>query len=162
MTIGVIGDTHIPVVAEKLPQEVFSLFRGVDLILHTGDLLTLKVLDSLSKLSKTIAVQGNMDYLDVRNALPVKAVVEAGKFKIGLIHGWGPPWGLVDRIKGEFKGVDAIVFGHTHEAMNEVKEGTLFFNPGTPTDTRFSSSLSVGMIEVGTKIRGKIICVSSS
>lgn len=157
MRIGVIGDTHIPVVAEKLPDKVFSLFRGVDLILHTGDLVTLKVLDSLSKLSKTIAVQGNMDYLDVRDALPVKTVVEAGKFKIGLIHGWGPSWGLVDRIKGEFKGVDAVIFGHTHEAMNEVKEGTLFFNPGTPTDSRFSSSLSVGVLEVDGKIKAKII-----
>lgn len=157
MKIGVIGDTHIPVVAEKLPDEVFGLFRGVDLILHTGDLVSLKVLDSLSKLSKTIAVQGNMDYLDVRDALPVKTVVEAGKFKIGLIHGWGPPWGMVERIKEELEGVDAIVFGHTHEAMNEIKGGTLFFNPGTPTDTRFSSSLSVGMLEVDRKIKAKII-----
>lgn len=84
MRIGVIADTHIPVVAGKLPDEVFAQFRGVDMILHAGDLVTIKVLDSLSKLSKTIAVQGNMDYLDARNALPVKTVVEAGKFLLSL------------------------------------------------------------------------------
>lgn len=157
MRIGVIGDTHIPLVADKLPDEVFNLFRGVDLILHTGDLVTLEVVYSLSKLSKTIAVYGNMDYLDVRNSLPDKTVVEARMFKIGLIHGWGPPGGLIDRIKDEFREVNAIVFGHTHEPVNEIKGGVLFFNPGTPTDTRFSSTLSVGMLEVETEIKAKII-----
>lgn len=159
MRIGVIADTHIPVVAGKLPDEVFAQFRGVDMILHAGDLVTIKVLDSLSKLSKTIAVQGNMDYLDVRNVLPVKTVVEAGKFKIGLIHGWGPPWGLVDRIKKEFRGVDAIVFGHTHEAFNEVVDDVLFFNPGTPTDTRFSPALSIGLLEIEDQINARIIYI---
>jgi len=157
LRIGVIADTHIPVVADKLHDEVFTHFRGVDMILHAGDLVTIKVLDSLSRLSKTIAVQGNMDYLDVRKALPVKTIVEAGKFKIGLIHGWGPPWGLVDRIKKEFKGVDAIVFGHTHEAFNEVIDNVLFFNPGTPTDTRFSSSLSIGLLDITDQINASII-----
>lgn len=157
MKIGVIADTHIPVVADKLPDQVFSLFRGVDLILHAGDLVSLKVLDSLSKLSKTVAVRGNMDGLEVREALPEKTVVEAVKFKIGLIHGFGPPWGLVDRVKKEFRGVDVIVFGHTHEPMNERKDGVLFFNPGTPTDRRFSHLLSVGMLEVEGTIKAKII-----
>jgi putative phosphoesterase len=155
--IGVIADTHIPVVADKLPDEVFTQFRGVDMILHAGDLVTIKVLDSLSKLSKTIAVQGNMDYLDVRKALPVKTIVESGKFRIGLIHGWGPPWGLVDRIKNEFRGVDVVIFGHTHEAFSEVINNVLFFNPGTPTDIRFSSSLSIGLLEIGDQINASII-----
>lgn len=157
MKIGVIADTHIPVVADKLPDEVFSLFRGVDLILHAGDLVSLRVLDSLSKLSRTIAVRGNMDGLDVRQVLSEKEVVEAGRFKIGLIHGSGPPSGLVGRIKNEFRGVDAVVFGHTHEAMSETRDGVLFFNPGTPTDVRFSPRLSVGMLEVDDLIEAKII-----
>ncbi|MEK6714475.1 MAG: metallophosphoesterase family protein, partial [Candidatus Omnitrophota bacterium] len=38
MLIGVISDTHIPQSADEIPQSVFSIFKGVDLIIHAGDL----------------------------------------------------------------------------------------------------------------------------
>jgi predicted phosphodiesterase len=42
--------------------------------------------------------------------------------------------------------------------MNETKDGILYFNPGTPTDRRFSHTLSIGMLETGEKgIKGRII-----
>ncbi|MCL4538675.1 MAG: metallophosphatase family protein [Bacteroidetes bacterium] len=33
----------------------------------------------------------------------------------------------------------------------------MFFNPGTPTDLRFSSKRSVGILETDSEIRGRII-----
>lgn len=160
MRIGVISDTHIPSVTDRLPERVFAEFRGVDMILHAGDIVSLPVLESLEKLSKVVAVCGNMDHLDICDKLPAKTVVEAGKFRIGLIHGFGPPNTLLEWVQIQFEDdkVDAIVFGHSHHAMNEVIDGVLFFNPGTPTDRRFSHELSIGMLEIGEKgIKGKII-----
>lgn len=160
MRIGVISDTHMPSVADKLPGRVFAEFRGLDMILHAGDIVTLSVLESLAKLSRVIAVCGNMDRLEVCAELPHKTVVEAEGCRIGLTHGFGPPDGLLENVRREFEGekVDAIVFGHSHHAFNEVKDGILFFNPGTPTDRRFSHSLSIGLLEVDdSKIEGRII-----
>ncbi len=158
--IGVISDTHIPSVTDKLPERVFAEFRGVDMILHAGDIVSLSVLESLAKLSKVIAVCGNMDHLDVCAELPHKTIIDVGKFKIGLTHGYGAPGRLLDWVGKQFQDekVDAIVFGHSHHSMNEMIDGVLFFNPGTATDHRFSTELSIGMLEVGDKgITGRII-----
>lgn len=163
MKIGVISDTHIPSVTDKLPDRVFAEFRGADLILHAGDLVSLSVLDSLGTLAKVEAVCGNMDHLDVCAALPAKRIVEAGKFRIGLTHGFGAPGGLLDWVKRQFadERVDAIVFGHSHHAMNEVIDGVLYFNPGTATDRRFSHELSIGMLDVDEQgVTGRIIPLS--
>ncbi len=160
MRIGVISDTHIPSVTDRLPERVFAEFRGADLILHAGDMVSLSVLEALEKLTKVEAVCGNMDHLDVCGALPAKRIVQAGKFRIGLTHGFGAPHGLVEWVKDQFVGenVDAIVFGHSHHAMNEVIDGILFFNPGTATDRRFSHELSIGLLDVDDKgITGRIV-----
>jgi uncharacterized protein len=160
MKIGVISDTHIPSVTDRLPERVFAEFRGADMILHAGDIVSQPVLDALGKLSTVIAVCGNMDHLDICESLPAKRIVEAGKFRIGLTHGFGAPGGLIDWVGAQFIDdyVDAIVFGHSHHAMNEVIDGILFFNPGTATDRRFSHELSIGMLEVDDDgIKGRII-----
>lgn len=159
MKIGVISDTHVPVVADVLPEEIVERFDGVDMILHAGDLVSLDIIKQLESIAPTIAVRGNMDYSDVRSALPVKTVVDAERFKIGLIHGGGAPWDIVERVKNEFEGVDAIVFGHTHQVLNEVVGGILFFNPGTPTDTRFSARRTIGFLEAGKDLKGRIVDV---
>ncbi len=158
--IGVISDTHIPSVTDRLPERVFAEFRGVDMILHAGDIVAPSVLEALAKLSKVIAVCGNMDRLDVCAELPPKTIVEAGKVRIGLTHGYGPPDDLLGYVRKQFDGdkVDAIVFGHSHHPMNKTKDGILYFNPGTPTDRRFSHDLSIGLLEIGEKgIKGRII-----
>ncbi len=38
MRIGLITGTHIPDTERDLPPQVFGIFRGVDLILHAGDI----------------------------------------------------------------------------------------------------------------------------
>ena len=47
MLIGLISDTHIPEAASELPPQVYKAFRGVDLILHGGDMHVIDVLDWL-------------------------------------------------------------------------------------------------------------------
>ncbi len=158
MKIGVLSDTHIPFAAAKLPEEIYLAFKDVDLILHAGDLIDISVIDELKKIARTEAVRGNMDEAAVVSTLPAKKIVEAGRFKIGLIHGYGSPSGLIDRLAGEFpQKVDAIVFGHSHSPLNEVKNGILFFNPGSPTDKIFANYNSYGILTVNDGIKGDII-----
>ncbi|MDD2653664.1 MAG: metallophosphoesterase family protein [Candidatus Omnitrophica bacterium] len=158
MRIGVISDTHIKENILDLPKVILDEFKKVDLILHAGDLVNLSVLDELNKLAQTKAVVGNMDFPEVVRTLPKKEVIKVGKFKIGLIHGYGPPEGLMERIRKEFDAdIDMIVFGHSHRAVNETVENVLFFNPGSPTDKIFAPYNSFGIIDIASKIKARII-----
>ena len=164
MKIGVISDTHIHSEAEldTLKQIFQEYFSDVDLLLHAGDLVDLSVYSWLNQQVDTVAVRGNMDHPDVIKILPDLKVIKAGDFRIGLVHGQGSPNGLVERIRAKFAAqgeegkVDCIVHGHTHWAVNKIIDDTLFFNPGSPTDTRFAPYNSVGFLEVGKKIEGTI------
>lgn len=158
MRILVLSDTHIPRTAHDMPQAIYDEIGDVDLILHAGDLVEKDLLDKLKTLKETRAVYGNMDAPNLKHLLNAKEIIEAGKFKIGLIHGYGAPRDLAETIRGEFTGVDAIVFGHSHSALNETREGVLLFNPGSPTDKIFATSNSYGILEVtDKKIEGRII-----
>lgn len=148
MKIGVLGDTHIPLAASELPREIYEEFRKVDMILHCGDLIELDVLDRLREIAPIKAVCGNMDTPEVCEKLPIKDVISAGGIKIGLIHGWGPPSGLVKLVGSEFRNVDVIIFGHSHEPLSLTKDGVLFFNPGTPTDRIYARHNTYGILDV--------------
>lgn len=156
--IGVISDTHIPHAAPRLPDAIYKAFRDVDLILHAGDLVDISVLDELRKLAETRAVCGNMDPSDLTKSLPSKTIVEAGRFKIGLTHGSGSPFNLMDKVKKEFsEKVNVIVYGHSHFPANEVRGGILFFNPGTPTDKIFARYNTYGILTIDGEIKGEIV-----
>lgn len=158
MRIGVISDTHIKASIKDLPKVIFEDFKKVDLILHAGDLVNIAVLDDLKKIAQTKAVVGNMDFPEVERVLPKKETIQIGRFKVGLIHGYGAPDGLIERIKREFEpDVNMIVFGHSHRPVNESRDGVLFFNPGSPTDKIFAPFNSYGIIEIDDKIKTTII-----
>ena len=160
MRIGVISDTHIPVKTNRLPQEALDGLKGVDMIIHAGDLVELSVLESLKKICpKIVAVAGNMDNSQVHQKLPGKQIVETGKFKIGVMHGNGAPNRLIEMMKNEFKKdkVDIIIFGHSHTPENKKIDGILFFNPGSLTDKDFAPYNSYGILELNDEIEAKII-----
>jgi hypothetical protein len=75
------------------------------------------------------------------------------------MHGWGSPAGLENRILALFKEdrIDVLVYGHSHRAKNEHKDGILICNPGSPTDSRFAQFQSMGVLTVEEKISGEIL-----
>lgn len=156
MKIGVISDTHLNIPDDRLEKIVEGYFHDVDLILHAGDIVELDVLDVFRD-KKVYAVSGNMDHDSVRKVFPEKRILEIEGRRIGLIHGWGSPFDLEEKIMREFEDVECIVYGHTHRAMNEVRDGILLFNPGSPTDQRFAKHNSVGILDIGKEIVGRII-----
>lgn len=151
MRILVISGTHLQRPGERLPDEIEKAAAAVDLIVHCGDIETLSVYEYLTGLGRVVAVRGNVDEPALKKTLPDRTVFEAAGRRIGVVHGWGPPWGLAGRVAALFSAVDAVLFGHSHRPQREVRNGVLFFNPGSPTDRLFAPYNSYGILEVGSQ-----------
>lgn len=161
--VGVMSDTHLADSGEALAflRDLGEhCFAGVDLILHAGDLVVPGILAAFAP-CPVLAVRGNMDPADCD--LPPRRVVELAGVRIGLIHGWGPPAGLIERVRGEFRDerLDCLVFGHSHEPLCRKENGLLLFNPGSATDRRRMPFESVGLLEVEAgRVNGRIIMLN--
>ncbi len=148
MIIGVIADTHVGEFLDELPQWVLDALAGSDLILHAGDLSDGSVIRTLERIAPVVAVRGDHD-LPSAPHLPRRAVVQVGRHRIGLIHGKrrstdalvvaahaaagrriGWDAGRVRAMARSFRDVDAVVFGHWHEAVITHVDGVLVMNPG--------------------------------
>jgi putative phosphoesterase len=157
--IGVISDTHVSTATEALYELQYGVFADVSMVLHAGDLTELDVLQAFSG-KEVIAVSGNMDSLAVRNQLPSKRIIEVAGFRIGLTHIWPERSTSVKGLIADFDQVDAIVYGHTHRAVNEVRDGTLFFNPGAfYSKPALLGKGSIGVLTLGKELSGQIIRV---
>lgn len=154
--IGVVSDTHLKQVTKEFKEIFDKHLSDKDVILHAGDVVSAEVVDFLSA-KDFHGVSGNMDPLEVKEILPVKKVVELGKYQLGLIHGWGPPFDLENRIWPEFNGVDIIIYGHSHQPANHIREGVLFFNPGSASGITSSGTSTIGVLELDDHIHGEII-----
>lgn len=76
-----------------------------------------------------ISVEGNNDW---DSNFPRQRIVEIANHKILLIHGDGYTYaisGLAN--KAIHEGCDVIMFGHTHEFMDETYKGIRIINPGS-------------------------------
>ncbi len=160
MRIGLISDTHIPTAGPDLWPQVYEALRGVDMIMHAGDLHDLAVLDWLEALAPVMAVSGNGDYrgpdrteppTDPRLRESRVLTLEGDGLRIGLVHDLllpeAPPRrtlkGLMEHF---FDGpVDVIVRGSTHRAEIMTVKGVLIVNPGSPSFPNHRS-LSLGTI----------------
>ncbi len=149
LRIGVISDTHAKTFSE-LPNPILTVLTEVDLIVHAGDFTEKAVLDGLRALGEVKAVYGNMDSGELRKILPPRDFFLVNGKRIGLAHGSGAPWGIVRRVKEMFGDADVIIFGHSHEATNQVIQGCLMFNPGRARD-------SFGLLTVGEEIKAEIL-----
>jgi putative phosphoesterase len=155
--VGVISDTHIPAIAPSLPPAVFEIFKGVDLILHAGDIVELSVLDELSAIARVEAVAGNMDGSEVRLRLPAKKIIPLERYSVGLIHGKYKIDIQKEMIIKEFERVDLIVYGHSHTPFWGKVGGIHFLNPGSPTDKRHAPYNSVALLHIGDELKAEII-----
>jgi len=159
MKIAVLSDTHVPFAAKELPKDIYKNLEHADAIIHAGDFQVAAVIDTLQSIAPFYGVCGNMDGGDIRQQLPVRRIIEINGFAIGVMHGWGSPAGLEDRILASFKDdrIDVLIYGHSHRAQLENNGNVLLFNPGSPTDNRFTQFQSMGMLTVDEKITGEIL-----
>ncbi len=168
MRIGLISDTHIPVAAPRLWPEIYEALRGVDLIMHAGDLMVPQVIDWLEELAPVMAVSGNGDYTGWQRSVPpedprlseskVLTLDDAGarKLRIGLVHDFqlpeAPPLRTMEGLMAHYFGgpVNVIVRGSTHAAEITTVKGVLIVNPGSPTFPNHQSARlgTVGYLDI--------------
>jgi len=144
-SLGIISDTH-NFFDPRLP----SLFRGVQHILHAGDIGAQRILLQLQQIAPVTAVSGNTDDSSVHPRQT--AVVELCKRKFLLHHIVEPSFldsSLAERIEGEKP--DVVVFGHTHKPFAQTIDGILFFNPGYAGKMRFNLPRSVALLHCDEK-----------
>jgi uncharacterized protein len=147
-TVGVISDTH-----GLLRPEAVATLRGVDAIVHAGDIGTSDVLDSLGELAPVTAVRGNNDRGGWAEKLPSTEVLEIGGVLLYVLHDV-KELGLDPRAAG----LSVVISGHSHQPWQEERDGVLFFNPGSAGPRRFKLPVTVGRLTVeGGRVRGRLL-----
>jgi putative phosphoesterase len=139
--VGVISDTH-----GLLRPEAVAALRGVDRIVHAGDIGAPEVLDALAGLAPVTAVRGNNDRGRWAAGLPGAEVVEVGGVSLYVLHDLHE----LD-LDPRAAGFAAVIAGHSHQPRQEEREGVLYFNPGSAGPRRFRLPVCLGrlVIEAG-------------
>ncbi|MGW2958541.1 metallophosphoesterase family protein [Streptomyces sp. NPDC001220] len=138
MRLLLTSDTHLPVRAKRLPDQLLAELPLADVVLHAGDWVDEATLDLLEDRSRRlIAVYGNNDGPGLRARLPEVAYADLGGLRFGLIHETGPAQGREVRCAARFPDLDVLVFGHSHIPWDTTAPaGLRLLNPGSPTDRR--------------------------
>ena len=138
MKIGVVSDTH-----GLLRPEVAPALRGVERILHLGDVGKPSVLQALQQIAPVSAIRGNVDREGPCSELPETDVVLIADRYVYMLHDLKTLH--LDPAAGRFA---AVLFGHTHVPNFYRRKGVLYFNPGSCGPRRFDLPVTVGLIEI--------------
>jgi putative phosphoesterase len=147
MLIGVISDTH-----GLLRPEAVAALRGVEHILHAGDVGNVAILDALREIAPVTAIRGNVDVSGACAELPATDVVELGERLFYLVHSVHD----LD-INPAAAGVAMVVSGHSHKASVQVRAGVIYFNPGSAGPRRFSLPVTVGFVTVEDGVEASVL-----
>jgi uncharacterized protein len=150
--VGVISDTH-----GLLRPQALEALAGAQLVIHAGDIGSPDILPSLARLARVEAVRGNVDTEAWALAIPETAVVETQGRSIYVLHDL-KQFDLDPRAAG----FAAVISGHSHVPANEVRDGVLYFNPGSAGPRRFRLPVSVGRLWLNSQgIRAEIVVLEA-
>jgi putative phosphoesterase len=138
MRIGVSSDTH-----GMLRPAAIEALRGVEHILHAGDVGDPAILDALRTLAPVTAIGGNIDAGGACAYLPATEVITLDGHTFYMLH---------DRqaidLDPAAAGFSAVISGHSHKPLIEWRNGVLYMNPGSAGPRRFSLPISLGLLTV--------------
>ncbi len=141
VSIGVISDTH-----GHLDSVVKKFFKGVDAIVHAGDIGKPEILDTLQSIAPVKAVRGNMDRGAWTSELPPFAIVDIGNIQLYVLH---------DIYKLDLDpqsaGLSAVISGHTHKPSLKKIDGVLYINPGSASQPRYNFPATIALIRLGNR-----------
>lgn len=133
-----VSDTHVPLRAKRLPDELLAMAERADVVIHAGDWVDAATLDLLEgRARRLIGVYGDNDGPELRERLPEVARAELGGLRFGVVHETGAARGREARCAERFPDLDVLVFGHSHIPWDtRGPSGLRLLNPGSPTDRR--------------------------
>ncbi|HEX4825800.1 MAG TPA: metallophosphoesterase family protein [Candidatus Polarisedimenticolaceae bacterium] len=136
--LGLISDTH-----GLLRPEALELLRGVDHIVHAGDVGDPTILEALGVIAPVTAVRGNVDRERWAEALPETEMIELGGLTVYVLHDLGRL-----TIDPGAAGVGLVVSGHSHKPLIEQRRGVLYVNPGSAGPRRFKLPITLGEVVI--------------
>jgi putative phosphoesterase len=146
--VGVISDTH-----GLLRPEALALLRGSEHIIHAGDIGAPEIIPALERIAPVTAIRGNIDKSAWAQRYPETQVVELGGLHIYVIHDLN----ALD-LNPKAAGFASVISGHSHQAKQEIKDGVLYFNPGSSGPRRFKLPVTLGRLEIGSgRIHGEVL-----
>jgi len=139
--VGLISDTH-----GLIRPGVHEALKGVELILHAGDVGGSQILDELGLIAPVKAVFGNTDPPG-DPTLSDQIELQIGGARIHVSHGHEvgspTPVKLAQRYDA-----DVVVYGHTHKQLVTTLGDQLFVNPGAAGPKRFNLLPSVARMAI--------------
>ena len=136
--IGVISDTH-----GLVRPEAMAALKGVELIIHGGDIGKAEVLQSLSLIAPVCAIRGNNDRDGWAKKLPDVLKLQINGVKFQVIHD-------VNELESDpsAEGIHAVISGHSHKPSVIERDGVLFINPGSAGPRRFKLPVTVSRLRL--------------
>jgi uncharacterized protein len=135
---GIIADTH-----GLMRPEALKALQGCDLIIHAGDVGKPDVLDALRQIAPVTAIRGNVDHGAWAEALPLTAFVEVAGVRLYILHDLND----LDLALSSAN-FDAVISGHSHKPVVQVRDGVLLLNPGSAGPRRFSLPVSMARLRI--------------
>lgn len=141
--VALLSDTH-----GLLRPEALELCRGVDLILHAGDVGDPAILTDLATLAPLRAVWGNTDGWDVRREVDEDVEVTVAGVPIAVVHGHRVrSYGELPELYPEAR---VVVHGHSHvPKCDRRSDGRLVVNPGSAGPRRPGKPVTAARLEIG-------------
>jgi len=147
LRIGLISDTH-----NLLRPEALDFLRGVDHVIHGGDIGEQRIVDALAAIAPVTAVRGNNDIAGWGH-LPDTAVLRFDEITVYAVH---DVHDLRQRPPPATVGV--VVSGHSHQPSVKERAGVLYVNPGSAGPRRFRLPISVGeLIVSGSHVEARLV-----
>lgn len=121
-TLLLLADTHLgPGQADRPLTRIDGALRGIDVLVHAGDIVDASVLEALRERAphaELLAVLGNNDV--GRLDLPTRIETDVAGCRVGVVHDSGGAAGRTRRLRRWFPACGLVVFGHSHLPWHEV------------------------------------------
>ena len=133
MKIMIVSDTHRK---HGNLEKVLDRERPIDLMIHLGDAEGSE--DYIAELAgcPLEIVAGNSDFF---SALPREKEIQVGDYHVLITHGhhYYVTDGIEDiKKEARARGMDIVMFGHTHRPVIDYDKGIITINPGSITSPR--------------------------
>lgn len=138
MRIGIISDTH-----GLLRPEAERALRGVNLIIHAGDVGQPEILVNLKRIAPVFAVRGNVDTAAWAQELPATTVVEADGASFYVLHNLRE----LD-LRPDAASIDFVISGHTHQPDQTERNKVIYLNPGSAGPRRFNLPVTLALLDL--------------
>lgn len=127
--------------------------KGCEHLIHAGDVGAPEILENLAAIAPVTAIRGNVDTEAWARRLAETEFLEIGGVGIYVLHDLG----TLD-LKAKAAGIQVVISGHSHVPKQDVRDGVLYFNPGSAGPRRFRLPVTVGrLIAENGKVRGEIV-----